>query len=206
MQEEPGQDILSFLGGGGRMTRAFLRNVGVASVLFFCGTAQSATVRFDMEEERPDFAFSAYITLSGDSILEGASSYDYSDAETIEFWGEIDQGWVQFDVLNPEELGFAGGPREYYLSPYGSYIYLSETTTNPGVATNWMLLADEMMIPGTPNDYGVSLRKLDGSEAYTEEWLYGHPAWSSVVPIPGAVWLFGSALAGLGWFRRRKIA
>jgi hypothetical protein len=28
-------------------------------------------------------------------------------------------------------------------------------------------------------------------------------AWS-VVPLPAAVWLFGSALAGLGWFRRRQ--
>jgi hypothetical protein len=30
-------------------------------------------------------------------------------------------------------------------------------------------------------------------------------AWS-VVPLPAAVWLFGSALAGLGWFRRRQTA
>jgi hypothetical protein len=28
----------------------------------------------------------------------------------------------------------------------------------------------------------------------------------NVVPIPAAVWLFGSALAGLGWFRRRQTA
>jgi len=27
---------------------------------------------------------------------------------------------------------------------------------------------------------------------------------SSVVPIPAAVWLFGSALAGLGWMRQKK--
>lgn len=27
---------------------------------------------------------------------------------------------------------------------------------------------------------------------------------SSVVPIPAAVWLFGSALAGLGWMRRKQ--
>jgi hypothetical protein len=26
----------------------------------------------------------------------------------------------------------------------------------------------------------------------------------NAVPVPAAVWLFGSALAGLGWFRRRK--
>jgi hypothetical protein len=25
----------------------------------------------------------------------------------------------------------------------------------------------------------------------------------SVVPVPAAVWLFGSVLAGLGWFRRK---
>jgi hypothetical protein len=26
----------------------------------------------------------------------------------------------------------------------------------------------------------------------------------SVVPLPAAVWLFGSALAGLGWIRRKQ--
>ena len=32
-----------------------------------------------------------------------------------------------------------------------------------------------------------------------------HTAWSvSTVPVPAAVWLFGSALGGLGWMRRRK--
>ena len=29
---------------------------------------------------------------------------------------------------------------------------------------------------------------------------------ASVVPLPAAAWLFGSALAGLGWMRRRKTA
>jgi hypothetical protein len=29
---------------------------------------------------------------------------------------------------------------------------------------------------------------------------------ASIVPIPAAVWLFGSALAGLGWLRRRQTA
>jgi hypothetical protein len=28
----------------------------------------------------------------------------------------------------------------------------------------------------------------------------------TAVPVPAAVWLFGSALAGLGWFRRRQTA
>jgi hypothetical protein len=28
---------------------------------------------------------------------------------------------------------------------------------------------------------------------------------ATVVPVPAAVWLFGSALAGLGWLRRKPI-
>ena len=31
-------------------------------------------------------------------------------------------------------------------------------------------------------------------------------AWVAAVPVPAAVWLFGSALAGLGFARRRKMA
>ena len=34
-----------------------------------------------------------------------------------------------------------------------------------------------------------------------------HTAWSvAAVPVPAAVWLFGSALAGLGWLRRKPTA
>jgi hypothetical protein len=37
----------------------------------------------------------------------------------------------------------------------------------------------------------------------TRTIVSGRIVGSSVVPIPAAVWLFGSALAGLGWFRRK---
>jgi hypothetical protein len=35
--------------------------------------------------------------------------------------------------------------------------------------------------------------------------ITGRTAWSlAAVPVPAAVWLFGSALAGLGWLRRKQ--
>ena len=34
----------------------------------------------------------------------------------------------------------------------------------------------------------------------------GYITSSSVVPVPAAAWLFGSALAGLGWLRRKQTA
>jgi hypothetical protein len=184
------------------MNKKSIQGIFVFLSFAFSIAANSATVRFDMEEEKIDFSFSAYIVLTGDSILEDATSYDFTDADSIEFWADIDQGWVQFEVTNPEQLSFASGPDDYYLSPFGSNIYLSETTTNNGSTTNWILRAIEEQIPGVSNDYGISLSALDGSQGYREDGLYSHPQWS-VVPIPAAVWLFGSALAGLGWFRRK---
>ena len=40
-----------------------------------------------------------------------------------------------------------------------------------------------------------------GAQQYT---LFKSTSVASVVPIPAAVWLFGSALAGLGWMRRKQ--
>jgi hypothetical protein len=44
--------------------------------------------------------------------------------------------------------------------------------------------------------------------AYLHAWAVaeGDVFASSIVPIPAAVWLFGSGLGALGWFRRRKTA
>jgi hypothetical protein len=45
----------------------------------------------------------------------------------------------------------------------------------------------------------------DGGVGSTSNY-YISEANISAVPVPAAVWLFGSALAGLGWFRRRQTA
>jgi len=43
-----------------------------------------------------------------------------------------------------------------------------------------------------------------GGVAHGSEFDPLATAWSVAVPIPAAVWLFGSALAGLGWMRRKQ--
>ena len=59
------------------------------------------------------------------------------------------------------------------------------------------------------------LAEVYGLEYSTEYGYWGDNGYSeagvlmvrsSVVPVPAAVWLFGSALAGLGWFRRKQTA
>jgi hypothetical protein len=52
---------------------------------------------------------------------------------------------------------------------------------------------------------GETICKDLGCTEYTpQEFRFFTAGTISTVPIPAAVWLFGSALAGLGWMRRRK--
>jgi hypothetical protein len=54
------------------------------------------------------------------------------------------------------------------------------------------------------NDPSITL-SIDGTaHNYSLQNLTSSAVLVSTVPIPAAVWLFGSALAGLGWMRRRK--
>lgn len=47
---------------------------------------------------------------------------------------------------------------------------------------------------------------LSAEECLANPGLYGGAAWLTftIVPVPAAVWLFGSALLGLGWLRQRR--
>jgi hypothetical protein len=66
---------------------------------------------------------------------------------------------------------------------------------------------------GSPLDRAINFECLEYAEIYACNDAHDREAsigslpgtWtkSSVVPIPAAVWLFGSALAGLGWIRRK---
>jgi hypothetical protein len=56
--------------------------------------------------------------------------------------------------------------------------------------------------------FGHEWKNLDGVRIYI---ISAEPQWiaidnfsATIVPIPAAIWLFGSALAGLGWVRRKQ--
>ena len=56
-------------------------------------------------------------------------------------------------------------------------------------------------------DVGVTVDYRNGTVKDFEGRIGGvRGTAKSVVPIPAAAWLFGSALAGLGWIRRRQTA
>jgi len=52
--------------------------------------------------------------------------------------------------------------------------------------------------PGGSHGPFFSAEKVQNTPGESSDWV-GAP-----IPIPGAVWLFGSALAGLGWLGRKQ--
>jgi hypothetical protein len=63
--------------------------------------------------------------------------------------------------------------------------------------------ADEIFTALLTGDSGNYLQTDNGSYQSTLNGELSYQIRTSTVPVPAAVWLFGSALAGLGWFRRR---
>jgi hypothetical protein len=116
-------------------------------------------------------------------------------------------GLIQYDnyegVISPGPLGPLG-PENYTIGSIG-------TGDRFGVIAPNSLLV--------PVGY-VSSEPLFATSTYENETLaslgfsQGVYVWSlpndtitlNVVPIPASVWLFGSALAGLGWMRRKQTA
>jgi hypothetical protein len=52
--------------------------------------------------------------------------------------------------------------------------------------------------------YTVSSELVPSENTSVSVGIFGGNFKMNVVPVPGAVWLFGSALAGLGWLRRKQ--
>jgi len=87
---------------------------------------------------------------------------------------------------------------------------------NPASSDNWLDLIGQFPM-SSPGDYitisiNPSLTNAGGvvnydsvMESKTYADYTGGTLIGTVVPVPAAVWLFGSALAGLGWLRRKPI-
>lgn len=119
----------------------------------------------------------------------------YRPFQPVHFYGDI-SGPASFGIgLGPlgaaisgsgDSFGIVGGSEIYVPQGYVSGTYLSGSTT-------WF---DRTIahIGATPGTYVWSLP----NDTITLN--------VGVVPIPAAVWLFGSALVGLGWMRRKVTA
>jgi hypothetical protein len=101
------------------------------------------------------------------------------------------------DVLQFQSLfGLTQNPNEQVESTYGLYIDKDGIVRMLG--SSYRPYVDASFVYGNYSpDYGAN---YDSGTSATGTFLVR----TSAVPVPAAVWLFGSALAGLGWMRRKQ--
>ena len=134
-----------------------------------------------MTPEKPDF--------SGDSI----------------WWLDRD-GLLDFiDDLGNGDLYPGSTPFFDYLQGLDVPATLEEhidfLTSNGGFVDRWR--GED--IESTFSDSGIVIETATEATTIATVSATSYSLGASVVPIPAAAWLFGSALMGLGWMRRKRL-
>jgi hypothetical protein len=119
---------------------------------------------------------------------------NYNDADVMEF--ELMSSTYNAAESSTDTAG-------NYISKNRTYLQLLTTALNGDALLDTLdLSADDLIHPGS-QAMSFELAGADGlkqaafNAAITDINV-------SVVPVPAAIWLFGSALAGLGWMKRKQ--
>ena len=146
--------------------------------------------------------------------------YNYPGSSFVTAIENLDIGGTLYNVdFDADTYGTFGGDEEFWTTQAEASVavdainVLFNANQSPGVANGGAPSCE-----GSPC-YIVKFGSSDsvgalnfggwdnyGSIGYGSELDPIATAWSVAVPIPAAVWLFGSALAGLGWMRRKHTA
>jgi len=148
-------------------------------------TIASTTYQF---EQASDGAVLGFLTFDDPSISTSSVWTTTDVLDVVSFQFDSGSGLQTISLLNPSIL-FA------IESNDGSEIDAGTLHTNFGSTPNWILTF--AINPGVDS---TSLVQSCGTCQWNGHWV------ASPVPIPGAVWLFGSGILGLVGIARRKKA
>ncbi|MEO7386639.1 MAG: VPLPA-CTERM sorting domain-containing protein [Gammaproteobacteria bacterium] len=155
------------------------------------------------------FVFSRIYTVNPNNEISGILAYEEGDYEVNYAGGEVHGDlYLRAFGLNAVEPTVIGTDSvDFYGNSGGNQIWSMSATIYPSAsliqAANNLTLTIQNQLSAFTSD------STAGSEyAYIEKKLILEintliPI-NEVVPVPAAVWLFGSGLGVLGWFRRRS--
>jgi hypothetical protein len=170
-----------------------MRLLFTVPLLLLTASLQAAPVTWNIDSLLFNDGGSGYGSFTYD-----ADTYAYSDLHIVTTQGGVLNGAV-YEDLNPS--GISSGP---------SALFLVES-----------IEPDMTGVPGMQFIFATGLTNAGGTISITEPsfetfcgdlncFTTAEPRRSLVagqissVPVPAAVWLFGSALVGLGWLRRKQ--
>jgi hypothetical protein len=145
--------------------------------------------RLDISDELLSFSFSDGVTTYTEGTSEVSAFIVSTDVS-----GDITDWWIvlKSGIDGDWQLG-----EEYHVLTTQTFTYLLNSPVKDAGETYTCI------------DYQGGFAGMGGEctnndlDAGSNRNVPGTWAQSSVVPIPAAVWLFGSGLGLLGWFRRR---
>lgn len=139
----------------------------------------------------------SFLTFTGEEVQKGVQSYEQIYQE---LWLQVTYEGMQFRLDIDES-------QAKFENPYGigDHVALTgtETETIPGTLSTWQFLTYTTDGPGVPADTQVILIDVNDSNRFLRGSADGEYLVWSPVPVPAAVWLFVSGLAGLLCFMRR---
>ncbi|MFV2004643.1 MAG: VPLPA-CTERM sorting domain-containing protein [Gammaproteobacteria bacterium] len=207
-----------------------IKNIALLSALlvaFTTNLANAATISYylDKSNDLPDGVNYAQVTISdgigGDidfvvdvitsafSVSSGANfgmqafSFNYDNSLTVSATNIIDIDPLSWTISQDANAGGGFGKFDFALSGNGSS------------RTEQLLFTISGVTGDTINDYAVASGLKPTSGEFFAAHIAGFDttngvtsaqfAGSTVVPVPAAVWLFGSGLIGLAGFARRRV-
>ena len=198
-----------------------MRSIFITMLLFVSATANSATIEWTFQ----DVVFDDGATLSGSFVMgpgvifgdfslsmTGGNLTDTNYSFDLEngLYNSGDGGYLfrRFTEDNPKpadltgervlEFAFVGDMETAGTISLGPVVDFADVAVGPPPGTYFFYNREVFCgnTTCTPNEVTTA-----GGRSLVSGSIVGVEI--SVVPIPAAIWLFGSALAGLGWLRRK---
>ena len=173
---------------GERIMSRIIR-LGIFIVLIYSGSIQAAPVTWTVDSLLFDDGGTGSGTFSYDADTNTYSNINISTTAGSAFGGANYTSVVSFAPISANYLTVMVAPLEG-LPGLELFFFTTGLTNNGGtfqiaIPSREALCGQECMFPAS------TLRYVASGQI-------------SAVPVPAAVWLFGSALAGLGWQRRKQ--
>lgn len=176
--------------------RALIKYIFLGTVLLTTGVAHAASITGTM-------GLTGAFTASGGTDLSDATTLDLNSAVGTSADGDIGTtvGFGSIGTVNNSPFVFNPSAPVINLLEIGGWQIDLGTITIVDQTTSLLTLAGTGTISGnafdpTPTEWSLSANATGGSYSMT----------IAAVPVPAAVWLFGSGLLGLIAVARRKTA